>query len=291
MAVWSRRGWNRGYTEEVNRQPAEPRGDGRRALPRPPIPAGVEPAAFAAVHEATRALLAAGTPREAVDVVLGLVTTLGAVVVPARLAGPNALPLDLSFGTDEPLLAAAEPAGIPRLHLEVLLPMFLEDARRVVMYLRDTARLRDEASRDALTGLLHRRAVDLRLHQLKLGDAIAMIDLDFLVMLTDSAGRAAGDDVLAAFGRLLREHIRLEDLAARYGGEKLLIALVGGGTGPLVRRIDQIRIAWEVVRPYPVDFSAGVAAVTGTAEEALHRSGEALTSAKRTGGNRTAVQP
>jgi diguanylate cyclase (GGDEF)-like protein len=272
-------------------QPSRSPGSGRRTLPRPPTPAGIDPAALVAVHEATRALLDATTPQEAVEVVLGLVTTLGAVVVPARLAAPNTLPLDLSFGTTEPLLAASEPAGIPRLHVEVLLPSFLEDARRVVMDLRQTAQLRDEASHDALTGLLNRRSLDRRMHQLGPGDAIAIIDLDHFKALNDSAGHAAGDKVLAAFGRLLCNHVRSDDLAARYGGEEMLIALFGGGAEILVQRVDQIRRAWAMVRPHPVSFSAGIASVSGTAEEALHRADEALYAAKRAGRNRTAVRP
>lgn len=271
--------------------PARRRGDERRVLPRPPTPAGMDPVALVAVHEATRALLDAGTPREAVDVVLGLAATLGAVVVPARLAGPDALPLDLSFGIGEPLLADAEPAGIARMHLEVLMPTFLEDARRVVMDLRHTGQLRDEASRDQLTGLLNRRSMDRQMHQLKPGDAIAMIDLDHFKALNDSAGHAAGDAVLASFGRLLRNQIRAEDLAARYGGEEMLVALFGGGATVLVDRVDQIRLTWAKVRPYPVGFSAGVATVAGSVEEALRGADEALYSAKRAGRNRTVVQP
>src|SRR5664279_3180290 len=106
----------------------EPR---RRA--RPPSRAVQDPAALLAVHEATRALLDADSPCEVVDIVLTLVAALGAEAIPAQVAGADALPWDLSFGVDEPLLPVAALMSVPRLHLETLLPSFLEDARRVCL--------------------------------------------------------------------------------------------------------------------------------------------------------------
>jgi diguanylate cyclase (GGDEF)-like protein len=201
------------------------------------------------------------------------------------------LPLDLSLGAAEPLLAAAEPASIARLRIEVLMPTFLEDARRVVMDLRQTALLRDEAFHDPLTGLLNRRSMDRQMYRLRPGDAIAMIDLDHFKALNDAAGHAAGDEVLASFGRLLHHHIRADDLAARHGGEEMMVALFGGGSALLVQRIDQIRRAWASVRTHPVTFSAGVAAVTSTAGEALRRADRALHTAKGAGRDQTVALP
>ena len=242
-----------------------------------------------AAHEATRALLTAGSPREVVDVVLNLVENLGAEVIPARLAGADALPLDLSFGVDEPLLPVADPASIPRLQLETLLPGFLEDARSVVMNLRYRAQLRDEATCDALTGLMNRRGLDRRLHQLRPGDAIAMIDFDHFKRLNDTAGHAAGDEVLAAFGQLLRDRLRSCDLAARYGGEEIVVAALKIAPEVLVDRLEEVRHTWAHVRPQPTTFSAGVAPVTGSGGAALQAADGALYRAKTAGRNRTEV--
>lgn len=266
------------------------RRDGVRvSAPASPTSVATGSPALVAVHEATRALIATGSPREVVDVVTGLVDTLGAAVVPARLAGPDALPLDLTFGMDEPLLPAAEPASVPRLHLEVLLPTFLEDARRVVMALRDMAHLRDKASRDPVTGLLNRRSLDPRLHALRPGDAVAMLDVDQFSPLNGAAGHQAGDAVLASFGSLLLDHVRVGDLAARYGPDAIAVAMLGAAPKLLTYRLEQVRRGWRLIRPYPVAFSAGVAAVTSTAAEALGRAESALDGAKRAGRDRTEV--
>lgn len=256
-----------------------------RARRRPPIrvpsiPQGLDPQGLTAAHEATRALLTAQSPREVVDIVFDLVVALGAVVVPARIAGPDQLPLDLSFGVGEPMLAQAEPAGITRMHLETLLPSFVEDARRVVMGLRQTAQLRDEASMDQLTGLLNRRSWDRQLHQLRDGYTVAMIDFDDFEPLRDVAGPAAGDAVLASFGPLLRDFLRAGDLAARYDDHRLAVGALGGGPPLLSLRLGQLRRVWESVRPHSVTFRAGIAAVDTTVIAAVSEATRALSAAK-----------
>lgn len=256
-------------------------------MPRPTSPGGLDPAALTAAHEATRALLAAASPREAVDVVIGLVATLGGVVVPARIAGADTLPLDLSFGVDEPLLARADPAGVPRLRLEVLLPTFVEDARRVVMKLRETAQLRDDASIDPLTSLLNRRAWDRQCHRLATGDTVAVLAVDDFAGLTDTAGHGAGDAVLAAFGRLLRDFLRADDLAARHGRHDLVVGALRMDPQPLGQRFVQLRRVWKAVRPQPVTFSVGVAPVTTTAAAAVVEAHGALSALRSAGHDRT----
>lgn len=258
-----------------------------RAQPRPPmralsIPKGMDPQALAAAHEATRALLTAQSPHEVVDVVFDLVTALGAVVTPARLADPDQVPLDLSFGVGEPMLAQADTAGIARLHLETLLPSFVEDARRVVMNLRQSARLHDEANIDPLTGLLNRRSWDRQLHQLRPGDTICVIQFDGSGALNDSVGPAAGDAVLASFGPLLRDFLRADDLAARYGDHRLVAGALGVRPGLLSERLAQLRRVWESVWPHPVTFSVGIAAVSTTAIAAVGEAARALAEASST---------
>jgi hypothetical protein len=160
---------------------------------RQAFPPDWTPAALLATHTATRALLKAATPREVVDIVLGLVVTLGGEVIPARLAGADALSLDLSFGVDGPLLPTAEPASIPRLHLETLMPGFLEDSRHVLMELRHQSHLSREATCDPLTGLMTRRTFDRQLYQLRPGDAIALITFDHVTRPDDIAANRIED--------------------------------------------------------------------------------------------------
>jgi DNA-binding transcriptional MerR regulator len=89
-----------------------------------------------AIHEATRGLLYITSAREATEILVAAVRKLGGSTVPASQADSRALPIDLSFGDDEPILPLAEPLSLARMHLEQALPGLVEDARRAVQLLR-----------------------------------------------------------------------------------------------------------------------------------------------------------
>ena len=91
--------------------------------------------ALAAAYEATRRLLRATTPREAVSAVSALVRQLGGTIVRPRHGDARVLDVDLSLGTGEPMAVAVEPYSVARLCLEEVLPAALSDARRVVVLL------------------------------------------------------------------------------------------------------------------------------------------------------------
>jgi two-component system cell cycle response regulator len=54
---------------------------------------------------------------------------------------------------------------------------------------------------------------------------VCMLDLDYFKQINDAFGHPAGDAVLKEAGRLLRESIRLYDLACRYGGEEFAVIM------------------------------------------------------------------
>ncbi len=108
-----------------------------RDLVRRGHPLGRDDAGAAeSVLAATRAVLRSTTPAEVRDAVVAFVRMSGAAVVAADEAGPDALPLDLSFGEGDPLVAVAERPSVVRLRLERTLPAVHEDARRIVALLR-----------------------------------------------------------------------------------------------------------------------------------------------------------
>jgi diguanylate cyclase len=85
--------------------------------------------------------------------------------------------------------------------------------------------LRNQAITDTLSGLLNRRGwiqvaghllAQAKRHDLPL--ALLMLDIDYFKKINDSHGHEAGDLALRAFGRLLRENTRSNDVAARIGG-------------------------------------------------------------------------
>lgn len=92
--------------------------------------------------------------------------------------------------------------------------------------------LREQASRDPLTGLLNRRNLSPTLDAMLEKSAamgqhaiVAMLDLDHFKQFNDKYGHGAGDEILAAAGQLLREFFRDEDSAFRYGGDEFCIFL------------------------------------------------------------------
>jgi diguanylate cyclase (GGDEF)-like protein len=80
---------------------------------------------------------------------------------------------------------------------------------------------------DALTGLANRRSWDETLarefersRRTDSGLAVLLCDLDHLKEINDRHGHAAGDRVLQTIAGVLRERVRVGDLAARLGGDE-----------------------------------------------------------------------
>ncbi|KZN54220.1 GGDEF domain-containing protein [Pseudoalteromonas luteoviolacea] len=92
--------------------------------------------------------------------------------------------------------------------------------------------LKEESSKDALTGALNRRQLNLFLK-----DALAnkvhyhydstliMIDVDHFKQINDVYGHAKGDEVLVNLVSDIREQIRETDLLFRVGGEEFVVLL------------------------------------------------------------------
>ncbi|MFB9377103.1 diguanylate cyclase domain-containing protein [Kineococcus gynurae] len=87
--------------------------------------------------------------------------------------------------------------------------------------------------RDPLTGLLNRRGLD---HELPLlldrasapGRHLAVVvaDVDHFKRINDDLGHEAGDDVLRRLGGLLAGFVGEDEVAARWGGEELVLVAV-----------------------------------------------------------------
>ncbi len=167
-------------------------------------------------------------------------------------------------------------------------------------------RLRREATVDPLTGLYNRRQLDASIDELiARGDptfAVVLLDLDRFKQINDRFGHPAGDAVLHDVACLLRDRLRIDDVACRYGGEELAIIIPGaslidaaavaerlrGGIAELAVRVDGAEIA--------VTASFGVAEFPqhGLDGASLLRAADtAVYAAKRAGRNRvvTAGRP
>ena len=123
-----------------------------------------------------------------------------------------------------------------------------------------------EAITDGLTGLLTPRAFRLRLtralapasHDRFAALSLIFIDTDHFKSVNDRLGHAAGDSLLRAVARVLRECCAdTSALIARNGGDEFCLAL-HEGKGPAVERAERIRLAVRTL-------GAGVSASIGVA--------------------------
>ena len=117
--------------------------------------------------------------------------------------------------------------------LEILRRLHMVFARLIAHTVREsTHHLRTLAFVDPLTGLPNRRAFDddlarevsrARRHGHAL--SLAVVDIDGLKKVNDSAGHGAGDDLLRAVAATLRTALRREDVAYRVGGDEFAVLL------------------------------------------------------------------
>jgi diguanylate cyclase (GGDEF)-like protein len=163
---------------------------------------------------------------------------------------------------------------------------------------------RELATRDALTGLLNRRAmVELlgREHpRIQRGQGpltVALLDIDFFKRINDQLGHGAGDEVLRRFASVIQSQLRAADALGRWGGEEFLLLMPGTRADDASAVLDRLRGAvaeggFEAIAPrLKVSFSAGVAELgEGEAQEAaIDRADRALYRAKQAGRNRVEV--
>ncbi|HEX7370730.1 MAG TPA: GGDEF domain-containing protein, partial [Rhodanobacteraceae bacterium] len=167
------------------------------------------------------------------------------------------------------------------------------------------ATLRTQSIRDPLTNLFNRRYLEaslprelLRAERRDGGLSVLMFDLDHFKRYNDTQGHDAGDALLSAFGALLAQCCRGEDMPCRFGGEEFTLVLTDANHAQARERAEAIRKATaELVVHYRAGMlpaatvSIGVASFPehGSTPEALLRmADQALYRAKHTGRNRVA---
>lgn len=162
-------------------------------------------------------------------------------------------------------------------------------------------RLMQESHKDALTGLLNRRGLNLLLQDLANEGgphSILFIDLDGFKQVNDTAGHRVGDDVLRQISGLLRRAVREHDKTVRIGGDEFVV---------LLRRCDSLQagaIARKIVQgvgaqrfavsgsEFRVGASVGIRTFEGTGDSPdvlLHDADVACYEAKRLGRGRVVV--
>lgn len=163
------------------------------------------------------------------------------------------------------------------------------------------ATLREQALRDALTGLYNRRYLAEALHRELTGSrrsgvgfAVAMIDIDRFKSINDVYGHAGGDAVLQSLGTLLGQRCRPTDSPCRFGGEEFCVILQTDSIDTAVRRVDEWREQFAALvfcldgAELTCTFSAGVASYPADGDDEtslLAAADRALYAAKAAGRN------
>lgn len=88
--------------------------------------------------------------------------------------------------------------------------------------------IRDEAYKDALTGLWNRKHLQDEIDSLKDSDSTGsflIFDLDNFKGINDNYGHVVGDAALIAFAKTLKNFVHKDDIVARIGGDEFAVFL------------------------------------------------------------------
>ncbi len=130
--------------------------------------------------------------------------------------------------------------------LELLAGYTAEALRRI----RLQKELREQATRDPLTGVYNRRYfTEVIAHEVSRSErhgrpiGFLMVDVNRFKQINDEFGHVVGDKVLQEVGTLLQGAVRGEDFVVRYGGDEFLIVLpeTNGETDVVEKRILAVR--------------------------------------------------
>ncbi len=160
---------------------------------------------------------------------------------------------------------------------------------------------RDQALKDALTGIYNRLAYDERIAEeyarwkrFKTPLSLMIFDVDNFKTINDSYGHKAGDKVLRIIADILSKQIRETDFIARYGGEEFIIVASGAGVMTARQLSDKLRISVEQHEfvhdgnPVKITISGGIAEFgkNSTPDSVFEQADHALYEAKQQGRNR-----
>lgn len=170
--------------------------------------------------------------------------------------------------------------------------------------------LEEKAAFDDLTDLYRRTPFERRLTEelvkIKPADAqheterrkedflenvsIILLDADNFKVINDSKGHEAGDITLKKMADILQKNVRKSDIVCRWGGEEMVVALIGADEEAAATIAEELRGQIETSAGCTV--SVGVAAFEEglTPQELIRRADQAMYKAKHKPGGRNCVE-
>lgn len=155
---------------------------------------------------------------------------------------------------------------------DTLVELTLTTQQHAVTLQVQNQQLKVQATTDALTGLANRAQFDRFMAEkfalavsLERPFAMLLLDVDRFKSINDQHGHQTGDAVLQALGKLMRMVARVQDLAARYGGEELALVLpdtarrAAAGVAETLRRAIATKPIFVSKQRIEVTASIGVA--------------------------------
>ena len=181
-----------------------------------------------------------------------------------------------------------------------------------IIVFRDVSRTRElsrklsyQASHDALTNVINRRAFEIQLtkaiKRAKDNDekhALLYLDLDQFKVVNDTCGHDAGDQLLIQITSLLQSKLGKNDTLARLGGDEFGILLKNCSLNTarefaeiLLAALKQFRFEWQSIH-FQLGVSIGIAMIDSTSDNlvtAMSAADMACYVAKDTGRNRVHI--
>jgi diguanylate cyclase (GGDEF)-like protein len=186
---------------------------------------------------------------------------------------------------------------------QMLIEMSLQTQMRSQQLASENENLEKQAATDGLTGLANRMA----LAQFLTGAlaesqhaaepvSLLFLDIDKFKAVNDTHGHQIGDEVLQRLGNLLRSLVKNTDLAARYGGEEMVVVLRKCDSQQAIETAERVREAVQAEcfdcdgKSFHVTASIGVATDApdsrfGSPDELIAAADRALYHAKESGRN------
>lgn len=138
----------------------------------------------------------------------------------------------------------------------------------------------------------------LRIKRTGQPSTLVMFDIDHFKKINDTYGHPLGDEIISKTSEILRDTMRMTDIAGRYGGEEFAVILINTGIDGGYVFAERLRKKIETLATPHVQttihhtISLGVAQCDDTMQDYqawLKSSDTALYEAKRGGRNRTCV--